>query len=318
MTGFLDRLPPVRGKILPNEVLAPFTWFRVGGPADALFLPKDEADLAEFLSRLDPIIPVTVLGAASNVIVRDGGIAGVVVRLGPTFGKVTTGGLRVTAGSAALDARVSVAAANAGIAGLEFFSGVPGTIGGALRMNAGCYGRETKDVLVEAHALDRTGKRVTLKNADFHFTYRHTEASEDLIFLEAVFEGTQDEPAAITERIEALKARRETTQPIREKTGGSTFANPDPPGTPNQRSSWKLIDEAGMRGHRRGGAQVSELHCNFLLNVGEATAADIEGLGEDVRAAVKAKSGVELRWEIKRIGRPAIDATTEGFLAKDA
>jgi UDP-N-acetylmuramate dehydrogenase len=318
MSAFLDRLPPVRGKILADELLAPFTWFRVGGAADALFLPKDEDDLAGFLSRLDPIIPVTVLGAASNVIVRDGGVAGVVVRLGPAFGKVATGGLRVTAGAAALDARVSVAAANAGIAGMEFFSGVPGTIGGALRMNAGCYGRETKDVLVEARALTRAGKSVRLSNADFHFSYRHTEAPEDLIFVEAVFEGTPDEPAAILERIEALKARRETTQPIREKTGGSTFANPDPPGTPNQRSSWKLVDEAGMRGARRGGAQVSELHCNFLLNTGEATAADIEGLGEDVRAAVKARSGVELRWEIKRIGRPAVDATVEGYLAKDA
>jgi UDP-N-acetylmuramate dehydrogenase len=318
MTSFLDRLPPVRGKILANEVLAPFTWFRVGGAADALFLPKDEQDLSEFLSKLDPLIPVTVLGAASNVIVRDGGVAGVVIRLGPSFGKITTDGLRVTAGAAALDARVSVAAANAGIAGLEFFSGVPGTIGGALRMNAGCYGSETKDVLVEAVALDRSGKRVALKNADFHFSYRHTEAAEDLIFIEALFEGRQDDPAAILERIEALKARRETTQPIREKTGGSTFANPDPPGTPNQRSSWKLVDEAGMRGHKRGGAQVSELHCNFLINTGDATAADIEGLGEDVRAAVKAKSSVDLRWEIKRIGRPAHDATTEGFLAKDA
>jgi UDP-N-acetylmuramate dehydrogenase len=318
MSVFLDRLPPVRGKLLADEELAPFTWFRVGGKADALFLPKDEDDLAEFLAKLDPIIPVIVLGAASNVIVRDGGIAGVVVRLGPAFGKVAADGLRVTAGAAALDARVSVAAANAGIAGMEFFSGVPGTIGGALRMNAGCYGRETKDVLVEARALTRDGKRVVLTNADFHFSYRHTEAAEDLIFVEAVFEGTQDEPAAILARIEALKARRETTQPIREKTGGSTFANPDPPGTPNQRSSWKLVDEAGMRGARRGGAQVSELHCNFLLNVGEATAADIEGLGEDVRAAVKAKSGVELRWEIKRIGRPAVDATVEGYLAKDA
>jgi UDP-N-acetylmuramate dehydrogenase len=318
MSVFLDRLPPVRGKLLADEGLAPFTWFRVGGKADALFLPKDEDDLAEFLAKLDPIIPVIVLGAASNVIVRDGGIAGVVVRLGPAFGKVAADGLRVTAGAAALDARVSVAAANAGIAGMEFFSGVPGTIGGALRMNAGCYGRETKDVLVEARALTRDGKRVVLTNADFHFSYRHTEAAEDLIFVEAVFEGTQDEPAAILARIEALKARRETTQPIREKTGGSTFANPDPPGTPNQRSSWKLVDEAGMRGARRGGAQVSELHCNFLLNVGEATAADIEGLGEDVRAAVKAKSGVELRWEIKRIGRPAVDATVEGYLAKDA
>jgi len=318
MTSFIDRLPPVRGKLLANEVLAPFTWFRVGGAADALFLPKDEQDLAEFLSKVDPLIPVTVLGAASNVIVRDGGVPGVVIRLGPSFGKVATDGLRVTAGAAALDARVSVAAANAGIAGLEFFSGVPGTIGGALRMNAGCYGSETKDVLVEAVALDRSGKRVVLRNADFHFSYRHTGAAEDLIFIEALFEGKKDEPAAILERIEALKARRETTQPIREKTGGSTFANPDPPGTPNQRSSWKLVDEAGMRGARRGGAQVSELHCNFLINTRDATAADIEGLGEDVRTAVRAKSGVELRWEIKRIGRPAHDATTEGFLAKDA
>jgi UDP-N-acetylmuramate dehydrogenase len=318
MTGFIDRLPPVRGKLLPNEQLAPFTWFRVGGAADALFLPKDEADLAAFLAKLDPIIPVTVLGAASNVIVRDGGIPGVVVRLGPAFGKVAAEGLRVVAGAAALDGRVSVAAANAGIAGLEFFSGVPGTIGGALRMNAGCYERETRDVLVEAVALDRSGRRVVLKPADFAFSYRHTGAPEDLIFLEAVFEGTRDEPAAILARIEALKARRETTQPIREKTGGSTFANPDPPGTPNQRRAWKLVDEAGMRGAKRGGAQVSELHCNFLINTGEATAADIEGLGEDVRAAVKARSGVDLRWEIKRIGRPAHDATVEGWLAKDA
>ncbi len=318
MTTFLDRLPPVRGKLLADERLAPFTWFRVGGPADALFLPKDEDDLADFLANLDPIIPVTILGAASNVIVRDGGIAGVVVRLGPSFGKISANGLTVTAGAAALDGRVSVAAANAGIAGLEFFSGVPGTIGGALRMNAGCYGAETKDVLVEARAVNRQGQRVTLSNADFHFTYRHTEAGEDLIFTEALFRGTQDDPAAIAERIDALKARRETTQPIREKTGGSTFANPDPPGTPNQRSSWKLIDAAGMRGHKRGGAQVSELHCNFLLNTGAATAADIECLGEEVRTAVKANSGVELRWEIKRIGRPDIDATLEGYLAKDA
>ena len=318
MSAFLDRLPPVRGKLLADEPLAPYSWFRVGGPADALFLPKDEDDIADFLSRLDPIIPVTVLGAASNVIVRDGGIAGVVIRLGPAFGKVAADGLRVTAGAAALDARVSILAANAGIAGLEFFSGVPGTIGGALRMNAGCYGRETKDVLVEARALTRDGRRVTLSNADFHFSYRHTEAPDDLIFLDALFEGVKDEPAAILARIQTLKARRETTQPIREKTGGSTFANPDPPGTPNQRSSWKLIDEAGMRGARRGGAQVSELHCNFLLNTGDATATDIEGLGEDVRAAVKAKSGVDLRWEIKRIGRPAVDATVEGYLARDA
>ena len=234
-------LPPVRGKLLRGETLAPFTWFRVGGPAETLFLPADADDLAQFLAALPAEVPVTVLGVGSNVIVRDGGIAGVVVRLGPSFGKVSAEGLRVTAGAAALDARVSVAAANAGIAGMEFFSGVPGTIGGALRMNAGCYGRETKDVLVEAYALKRNGERVTLKNADFHFSYRHTEASEELIFVEALFEGTQDEPAAINARIEALKARRETTQPIREKTGGSTFANPDPPGTPNQRSYAALL-----------------------------------------------------------------------------
>ena len=320
--SLLDRLPPVRGKLLADEVIAPFTWFRVGGPADALFLPKDEQDLADFLAATPDDIPVTVLGASSNVIVRDGGIAGVVVRLTPAFGKVEASGLRVTAGAAALDARVSQAAAQAGIAGMEFFSGVPGTIGGALRMNAGCYDRETKDVLVEAHALDRKGRRVTLKHSDFGFSYRHTEAPEDLIFVEAVFEGTKDEPAAIMARIEALKARREQTQPIREKTGGSTFANPDPPGTPNQRRAWKLVDEAGMRGHRRGGAQVSELHCNFLINTGNATAADIEGLGEDVRAAVKAKSGVELRWEIKRIGRPPTGGDWNGaadpFAANDA
>lgn len=323
MVSLIDRLPPVRGKLLAGETLAPFTWFRVGGPADALFLPRDESDLSQFLAALPAGIPVTVLGAASNVIVRDGGIEGVVVRLTPAFGKVAASGPRVTAGAATLDARVSAAAAQAGIAGLEFFSGVPGTIGGALRMNAGCYERETKDVLVSAIALDRTGRRVDLKPADFGFSYRHTGVAEDLIFIEAVFEGTPDDPAAILARIDALKARREATQPIREKTGGSTFANPDPPGAPNQRRAWKLVDEAGMRGHRRGGARVSELHCNFLINTGEATAADIEGLGEEVRAAVRRKSGVELRWEIKRIGRadpagPGYDGETDPFASQDA
>jgi UDP-N-acetylmuramate dehydrogenase len=317
--NLIERLPPVRGKLVPDEKLAPFTWFRVGGPADVLFLPKDEQDLAEFLAHTPEDIPVTVLGASSNVIVRDGGIAGVVVRLTPPFGAIKADVMQITAGAAALDARVSEAAAKAGIAGLEFFSGVPGTIGGALRMNAGCYGRETKDALVSAVALDRKGRRIELSNADFAFTYRHTEAPEALIFLSATFEGTRDDPAAISQRIEELKARRETTQPIREKTGGSTFANPDPPGTPNQRSAWKLIDAAGMRGRRHGGAQVSELHCNFLINLGDATAADIEGLGEEVRAAVKANSGVELRWEIKRIGRPEDwHGETDGFAARDA
>ncbi len=303
MIQLIERMPPVRGKLLAGEKLAPFTWFRVGGPADVLFLPADERDLAEFLASLDEDIPVTVFGAASNIIVRDGGIEGVVIKLTPAFGKISTDGMRVRAGAAALDARVSVAAANAGIAGLEFFSGVPGSIGGALRMNAGCYESETKDVLVEAVALNRKGERVTLSLADFGYSYRHSEAAGDLIFIEALFEGRPDDPAAILARIEALKARREESQPIRDKTGGSTFANPDPPGTPDQRRSWKLVDEAGMRGARRGGAQVSEKHCNFLINTGDANASDIEGLGEDVRAAVKAKSGVDLRWEILRIGR---------------
>jgi UDP-N-acetylmuramate dehydrogenase len=313
----------VRGKLLAGERLADFTWFRVGGVADALYLPQDEQDLMGFLAGTPADIPVTVLGAASNVIVRDGGIEGVVVRLGPGFGKVSASGLQVTAGAATLDARVSMAAAQAGIAGMEFFSGVPGTIGGALRMNAGCYDRETKDVLVSAIAIDRKGRRMELSPEDFGFSYRHIDAPDDLIFTQAVFEGTPDEPAAILARIDALKARRETTQPIREKTGGSTFANPDPPGTPDQRRAWKLVDEAGMRGHRRGGAQVNELHCNFLINTGEATAADIEGLGEEVRAAVKAKSGVELRWEIKRIGRfgpagPGWTGESDRFASRDA
>ena len=301
--ALIDQLPPVRGKLLANETLAPFTWFRVGGPADVLFLPKDEADLSGFLAALPEGVPVTVLGASSNVIVRDGGIEGVVVRLTPAFGQAKAEGLRVTAGAAALDARVSTVAAQAGIAGMEFFSGVPGTIGGALRMNAGCYGTETKDVLISCDALDRSGRLVTLSPDQMHMTYRHNDLPEEYIFVSATFKGKKENAASVLERMVEIKVKREASQPIREKTGGSTFANPDPPGTPNQRRAWKLVDEAGMRGARRGGAQVNELHCNFLINTGEATAADIEGLGEDVRAAVKAKSGVELRWEIKRIGR---------------
>ncbi|MBB34514.1 MAG: UDP-N-acetylenolpyruvoylglucosamine reductase [Hirschia sp.] len=303
MSDLISRMPEVRGKLLPDAELAPFTWFRVGGAADVLFLPEDADDLADFLRALPLDIPVTVLGAASNVIVRDGGIEGVVVRLTPAFGKVRVNQSQVIAGSAALDARVSQTAARFGLSGMEFFSGVPGTIGGALRMNAGCYDRETADVLIEATALTRKGQWVTLSNRDFGYSYRHSEAPEEMIFIEAVFQGTPDKPEAVRERIEALKARREEAQPIRDKTGGSTFANPDPPGTPDQRKCWKLIDEAGMRGARRGGAQVSEKHCNFLINTGDATAADIEGLGEDVRAKVKETSGVDLRWEIKRIGR---------------
>jgi UDP-N-acetylmuramate dehydrogenase len=297
-----DALPAVRGKILRNEPLGPFTWFRVGGPADVIFLPEDEDDLAAFLKGLPADVPVTVLGVGSNTLVRDGGVDGVVIRLGKAFAKVEPrGDNRIYAGAAALDAMVAREAGKAGIAGLEFYRGVPGTIGGALVMNAGCYGSETKDVLVEAYALTRSGERLTLSNAELEYSYRKSAraAAEQLIFLGALYEGRADEPAAVEARMSEITARREQTQPIREKTGGSTFKNP--PG----HSSWKLVDEAGWRGKLFGGAMFSPLHSNFLINTGEATAADLEGLGEAVRADVKTKFGVELDWEIKRIGRPA-------------
>lgn len=298
-----DRLPVVRGKLLADAPLAPFTWFRVGGPADLLFLPEDEDDLAEFLKGLDPAVPVTVLGVGSNTLVRDGGVEGVVIRLaGRAFGKVEPrGDHRIFAGAAALDATVAREAGKAGIAGLEFYRGVPGSIGGATVMNAGCYGAETRDVLVEAYAVTRAGTRVTVSNAEMGFSYRRSARAAEggLIFTGALFEGTPDDPAAIEARMAEITARRETTQPIREKTGGSTFKNPE------GHSSWKLVDAAGWRGKPYGGAMFSPLHANFLINTGEATAADLEGLGEAVRADVKAKTGVELEWEIKRIGRPA-------------
>ncbi|MGE0594965.1 MAG: UDP-N-acetylmuramate dehydrogenase [Hyphomonadaceae bacterium] len=302
----ISSLPPVRGQLLRGEALAPFTWFRVGGPADALFLPADADDLAQFLAALPANTPVLPIGVGSNMIVRDGGVEGVVIRLaGRAFAQIEAlGGGRIRAGAGALDSMVAKAAAKAGVAGLEFYVGVPGTIGGALTMNAGCYGRETKDVLVEATALTRSGERVTLSLADFGFTYRHNALPEGLIFLDATFEGTGDAPNAISARMAEITAQREGSQPIREKTGGSTFKNPlNAHG--EKLSAWKLVDEAGMRGHRRGGAQVSEKHANFLINTGDASAADIEGLGEDVRAAVKAKHGIELQWEIKRVGRQA-------------
>jgi UDP-N-acetylmuramate dehydrogenase len=295
-----DRLPPVRGKILRDEPLGPFTWFRVGGPAEVIFLPQDEEDLAAFLAGLDPAVPVTPLGVGSNTLVRDGGVEGVVVRLGRAFARVEPrGDDQIYAGAAMLDANLAREAGKAGIAGLEFYRGVPGSIGGALVMNAGCYGAETKDVLVEAYAVTRRGERLTLSNAEMGYSYRKSAraAAEPLIFTGALFAGRPDAPAAIEARMAEITARRETTQPIREKTGGSTFKNP--PG----HSSWKLVDEAGWRGKPYGGAMFSPLHANFLINTGEATAADLEGLGEAVRADVKAKFGVELDWEIKRIGR---------------
>ena len=300
-------LPEVRGKLLRDEPLAPFTWFRVGGVAEVLFIPADAEDLADFLKGLDPAVPVTVLGVGSNVIVRDGGIEGVVIRLaGRAWGQVTVEGDTITAGAGALDAIVARASAKAGLAGLEFYAGIPGAVGGALTMNAGCYGAETKDVLVSAWGLTRAGERVDYDLADFGYTYRHSQAPADIIWVEATYRGTPDEPAAVQARIDEITGRREQTQPIREKTGGSTFKNP--PG----HSSWKLVDEAGWRGklhaapkpHGGGGAKFSELHSNFMINPGEATAADLENLGETVRADVKSKLGVNLDWEIKRIGRP--------------
>jgi UDP-N-acetylmuramate dehydrogenase len=296
----LADLPPVRGKLLRNEALAPFTWFRVGGAAEVLFLPADADDLAAFLTDLPEDVPLTMLGFGSNTIVRDGGVPGVVVRLaGKAFAEIRAEpGVRLRAGCGALDANVARAAAKAGIAGLEFFVGVPGSIGGALAMNAGCYGRETRDVLVEAVALDSKGQRITLSNADFGFTYRKNALPPGLIFLEALFQGEADAPQAVEARMAEITAQREAAQPIREKTGGSTFKNP--PGE----NAWRLIDRAGYRGRTRGGAQVSEKHCNFLINTGAATAADIEGLGEEVRGAVKEAFGIDLTWEIKRIGTP--------------
>jgi UDP-N-acetylmuramate dehydrogenase len=290
--------PAVRGKISFGAPLAPYTWFRVGGPADALFSPADEDDLAYLLSRLPREIPVTVIGVGSNLIVRDGGVRGVVVRLGGrAFGGVETGpDMTLTAGAAALDSNVARAAADAGLDGLAFLRGVPGSIGGALRMNAGAHGGEIKDVFAQARGFDRSGALRVFGPAEMGFSYRHSEAPEDVVFTRATFRGRPGDPQAIRAEMDRITAAREASQPIREKTGGSTFQNP--PG----HKAWRLIDAAGCRGLRLGDAQVSELHCNFLLNVGAATAAEVEALGEEVRRRVRETSGVELEWEIKRIG----------------
>jgi UDP-N-acetylmuramate dehydrogenase len=290
-------LPPVRGSLVRGAPIKDLVWFRAGGPAEVLFRPADAEDLADFLAARPQDLRVSVIGVGSNLLVRDGGIPGVVVRLSSAFGRIETDGTRVRAGAAALDGAVARAAAEAGIAGLEFLRGVPGTIGGALKMNAGCYGKELKDVFVEATAIDGKGNRITLSAADMGFEYRKARsASDDLIFIEAVLEGSRDEPAAIRARMEELSANREASQPIKSKTGGSTFKNP--PG----HKAWQLIDEAGCRGLKIGAAQVSEKHTNFLINTGEATATELEALGEEVRSRVKEKSGITLEWEIKRVG----------------
>ncbi len=304
----LPSYPTPRGKLIPGAALAPYTWFRVGGPADALFLPEDAGDLSAFLAALDSSVPITVLGVGSNLIVRDGGIPGVVIRLmGRAWGEVMkTGELELTAGAGALDLAVAKAAGKHGMTGLEFLSGIPGSLGGATRTNAGCYGRELKDVLVRLEGITRSGERRIYgeDHTPVEFSYRHSDLPDDFIVTRLVLRaaGLAD-PASIAAEIEALQTRRAETQPIREKTSGSTFANPDPPGTPDQRSAWKLIEAAGCRGLKVGGAQVSPLHCNFLINTGDATAADLEALGELVRARVLDHSGVSLRWEVRRIGR---------------
>lgn len=296
--GLIDRLPAVRGRLTENAAIGHMTWFGVGGPAEVLFKPEDRDDLAQFIAACPADIPVTVLGVASNLIVRDGGIPGVVIRMGREFAQITAEDTVVTAGAAALDINVALTAAKHHIAGLEFLSGIPGTIGGALRMNAGAYGGETKDVLRHADVLLRDGSIKTMTGEEMGLAYRHNDLPDDVIFLSATFDGQKGVQADIESRMDDIKTKRGETQPIKTKTGGSTFANPE------GHKAWQLVDSAGCRGLQIGGAQVSELHCNFLLNTGGATAADIERLGEEVRKRVAENSGVMLRWEIKRIGVP--------------
>ncbi len=288
----------MRGRLLANQSLAELTWFRVGGPAQVLFMPEDEADLCYFLANLAAEIPVTVIGLGSNLIVRDGGVPGVVVRLGRGFGEIAIDGLEVRAGAAVPDVRVARAAQEAGIAGLSFLRGIPGGIGGALRMNGGAYGRETKDALVSARAVDRAGRVHVLANADFGYSYRHSGAPADYIFTAATFRGERGDPAAIAAEMEKITESREATQPIKSRTGGSTFKNP-----PGQKA-WQLIDAAGCRGLRIGDAQVSRDALQFSDQSRQRHGAEIETLGETVRRRVKEHSGVELEWEIKRIGVP--------------
>jgi UDP-N-acetylmuramate dehydrogenase len=290
--------PELRGKISANEPLAPYTWFRVGGPAQILFMPADEGDLAYFLARLPREIAVTVVGLGSNLIVRDGGVEGVVIRLSAKgFGEIVVeDGCRLRVGAAVPDVKAARAAAEAGVDGLAFYRGIPGAIGGALRMNAGAHGGETKDALIEARGVDRAGDVGVFGVADMGYAYRHCSAPDDVIFTQALYQGRPGDPATIIAEMDRITAAREASQPIKEKTGGSTFKNPD------GEKAWRLIDAAGCRGLVVGDAQVSEMHCNFLINRGRASAADIEALGEEVRRRVRETSGVELHWEIKRIG----------------
>ncbi len=303
----ISRLPIVRGRITENAPMAKQSWFRVGGVAEVLFKPADADDLKDFLMGCPNDIPITVIGVASNLIIRDGGIPGVTIKLAKGFNQIEFDPehQQIYAGAAALDAMVATESARNGITGLEFFSGIPGTIGGAIRMNAGAYGSETCDVLVHADALDRAGQIHHLTPREMQMGYRHNAASRDLIFVGGLFKsfGT-DTPEKIQERIDHIKSARAESQPIREKTGGSTFANPGVDDPRIEQSAWQLVDAAGCRGLMVGGAQMSEKHCNFMINTGEATAADLERLGETVRKRVFENSGVKLRWEIRRLGQP--------------
>lgn len=305
----LTRLPLVRGRYTENAPLGETSWFRCGGRAEVLYKPADFEDLADFLKGCPEDIPVTVLGVCSNVIIRDGGIMGVTIKLGGAFAEIEVdkdAGV-ISAGAAALDLNVAVAAQRGGLAGLEFLSGIPGSIGGAIRMNAGAYGRETVDVLLEATTLDRMGVFRHYKPSEMDMSYRYNGIPENFIFTSAKFKGVPDDPAAIEARMNEIKEKRAATQPIRARTGGSTFANPTPDelrahGLPEGLKAWQMIDKVGGRGLTIGGAQMSDLHCNFMLNTGHATSAELEALGEEVRKRVKDMFGYELRWEIKRIG----------------
>ena len=295
-------LPPVRGKLLPDVALADLCWFRVGGAADMVFMPADSDDLSAFLAALPKDVPLHVLGAGSNTLVRDGGVRGVVIRLGAAFGQVEqTGEYEMTAGTSALDVRLARAAASASIGGLEFYRGIPGAIGGAIAMNAGAYGGETGDVLVDVEALDREGNTHVLTAADLHLSYRHNGRDEFLIYTKARFQGRASNQADIEAAMQKISDAREDSQPIKARTGGSTFKNPGG-ASPDGPKAWKLIDAAGCRGLLVGDAQMSEQHCNFMINRGAASAADLEQLGENVRQRVEAESGVSLHWEIRRIG----------------
>ena len=294
-------LPAVRGKLTANAPLAPLVWFKAGGHAEWLFEPKDLADLQEFLAHLDPSVPVMALGLGSNMIVRDGGVPGVVIRLGKAFAKVTADGVTLTCGGGASGILVSSTGRDAGVAGVEFLRSIPGTVGGFVRMNGGAYGGEVKDILVDCDVVLRDGSLVTLANADLGYTYRHSALPEGAVVVSARFEGRAGDPAAIQAEMDRISAAREASQPLRSKTGGSTFKNPAPELSGGHKA-WQLVDNAGCRGLQIGGAQVSEKHTNFLLNTGEATSTQIEELGEEVRRRVKGHSGVDLEWEIQRVG----------------